>query len=109
MATDKVADKKKQSELSDSSPSVWNVTTTKMVIQFYKENRLLWDKNHKDYGKKTLQKKMLIPLVAKLERSMAREHRTGVVSQRLVLQTVHTERLVAEANRSDLSPSVSRP
>lgn len=40
MATDHVADKQKQSELSDSCPSTWNVTTTKMVIQFYKENRL---------------------------------------------------------------------
>ena len=40
-----------------------------MLIQFYKENTILWVKNHKDYGKKTLQKKTLIPVVAKLERS----------------------------------------
>ena len=67
MATDHVVDK--QSELSDSSPSTWNVPKSKMLIQFYKENRILWDRNHKDYEKKTLQKKTLIPLVAKLERS----------------------------------------
>ena len=67
MATDHVVDK--QSERSDSSPSTWNVTTRKMLIQFYKENTILWVKNHKDYGKKTLQKKTLIPVVAKLERS----------------------------------------
>lgn len=36
----------------DSSSSTWNVTTTKMLIEFYKENRPLWDKKHKDYGKK---------------------------------------------------------
>ena len=35
--------------------------------------------------------------------------RTGVVSQRLVLQVVHMEQLVAETCRCDLSPSVSRP
>ena len=43
-------DKSEQSEDSSSS-SAWNVTTTKMLIQFYKENGILWDKGHKDYGK----------------------------------------------------------
>ena len=56
-------------QLEDSSSSTWNLTTTKMLIQFYKENRPLCDKKYKDYGKKQLQKKILIPLVAKLERS----------------------------------------
>lgn len=55
-----------QAERSDNS---WNVTTSRMLIQFYKENRILWDKKHKDYGKKHLQKKALMPLIAKLERS----------------------------------------
>ena len=32
-------------------------------------------------------------------------HRTGVVSQRLVLQVVHMEQLVAETRGCDLSPS----
>ena len=44
-----MGDKSEQSEDSSSS-SAWNVTTTKMLIQFYKENRILWDKGHKDYG-----------------------------------------------------------
>ena len=35
--------------------------------------------------------------------------RTGVVSQRLVLQVIHMKQLVAETCRCDLSPSVSRP
>ena len=48
-----------QAERSDNS---WNVTTSRMLIQFYKENRILWDKKH-------LQKKPLMPLIAKLERS----------------------------------------
>ena len=56
-----------QEQKSDTS---WNVTTTsKILIQFYKENRILWDKNRKDYGKKQVQKRALLPLVAKLERS----------------------------------------
>ena len=36
-------------------------------------------------------------------------HQTGVLSQGMVLQVVHTERLVAATCRCDLSPSVSRP
>lgn len=42
-----------------------------MLIAFYKDNRLLWDKDHKDYGKKNAQKKALTPLLAKLEKSKA--------------------------------------
>ena len=68
MATEHVEDKSEQSEESSSS-SAWNVTTTRMLIQFYKENRILWDKSHKDYGKKQPQRKAIMPLVAKLERS----------------------------------------
>ena len=36
-------------------------------------------------------------------------HQTGVLSQGMVLLVVHTERLVTETCRCDLSPSVSRP
>ena len=36
-------------------------------------------------------------------------HRTGVVSQRFVLQVVHMEQLVPETCRCYMSPSVSRP
>ena len=61
-------DKSERSEDSSAS-STWNVTTTKMLIQFYKENRILWEKGHEDYGKKQLQKKAIMPLVAKLEQS----------------------------------------
>ena len=68
MASEHAEDRSEQSEDSSSS-SAWNMTTTKMLIQFYKENRILWDKGHKDYGKKQLQKKAIMPLVAKLERS----------------------------------------
>ena len=69
MATEHV-DQDKQPEQSEvSSSSGWNVTTSRMVIEFYKENRVLWDRNHKDYGKNSIQKKLFTPLVAKLKRS----------------------------------------
>ena len=42
-----------------------------MLIAFNKGNRQLWDKVHKDYGKKNAQKKALTPLLAKLEKSKA--------------------------------------
>ncbi len=54
METKHVADK--QSEKSeDFFPSVCNLTTAKELIQFCKVNRLLWDKNPKNYEKKLLQ------------------------------------------------------
>ena len=43
----------------------------KMLIEFYKDNRLLWDKDRKDYGKKITQKKALTSLLAKLEKAKA--------------------------------------
>ena len=67
MAT-KHLDQNKQPEQVSSS-SEWSATTSRMVIEFYKENRALWDRNHKDYGKNSVQKKLFTPLVAKLTRS----------------------------------------
>lgn len=64
-----MAEQEQKYASEQKSDASWNVTTTRMLIQFYKDNRILWDKKHKDYGKKQLQKKVLMPLVAKLERS----------------------------------------
>ena len=47
----------------------WSVTSTRMLIEFYKKNRQLWDKNHKDNGNKSKTNKVLSPLVAKFEKS----------------------------------------
>ena len=66
MATEHV-DQNKQPEQVYSS-SEWSATTSRMVIEFSKENRALWDRNHKDYGKYSVQKKLFTPLVAKLTR-----------------------------------------
>ena len=60
MATDHVVDK--QSEQSDSSSSTWNVTTSKMLIQFYKENTVL---TIQDYGEKDTPKEDAHPFGCK--------------------------------------------
>ena len=67
MATEHVDQNKQPEQVSSSSE--WSAATSRMVIEFYKENRALWDRNHKDYGKNSVQKKLFTPLVAKLTRS----------------------------------------
>ncbi len=52
-----------------ATQAVWSTNTTRMLIDHYKENPLLWDQNHKKYGNKGETKKALTPLVAKLEKS----------------------------------------
>ena len=44
---------KMASEGDGSGTEAWNVTATRILIQFYKDNRLLWNKKHKDYGSKS--------------------------------------------------------
>ena len=56
MATEHVEQDKQPEQSEVSFPSGWNLTTSRMVIEFYKENRVLWDRNHKDYGRNLLQK-----------------------------------------------------
>ena len=34
--------------------SAWNASTTQMLISFYKENPILWDKQLKEHGNKTM-------------------------------------------------------
>ena len=47
----------------------WSNTTTKILLDFYKKYRCLWDKNHKDYGKKDVQRKVVAPLLVMLQKS----------------------------------------
>ena len=66
----------KKSEQSEDSPSLkWCVTTTK--VDPAKGIRTLWDKNHREYRKTLLLKKILMPLVAKMERSKMANSRRG--------------------------------
>ena len=69
MATEHVDQDKQPEHSKVSSSSGWNVTTSKMVIEFYKENKVLSDRNHKNYGKNSIQKNLFTPLVAKLKQS----------------------------------------
>ena len=118
MASEHVEDKSEQSE--DSSSSAWYVTTT-MLIQFYKENGILWDKGHKDYEKKQIQKKAIMPLVAKLGRSnlpkneeiKKRWHNIAATCRRellqqLVARPVHKEWFVAATCCSDICDMLQR-
>ena len=59
MVTEHVEQDKQPEQSEDSFPLGWNVTTSRMVTEFYEENRVLWDKNHKDYGKNSLQKEVV--------------------------------------------------
>ena len=40
-------------EIAAEQSSEWSVSNTRMLIEFYKSNRMLWDKSHKDNGNKT--------------------------------------------------------
>ena len=43
--------------------------TTRMLISYYKENRILWDKRLKESGNKTETKKAMAPLIARFEKA----------------------------------------
>ena len=46
--------------------SSWSVTNSRLVIDLYRDNPVLYNKNHKDYGNKTVTKKVFAPILAKL-------------------------------------------
>ena len=71
MATEHVDQDKQPQQSEVSSSSGWNVTTSRVVIKFSKETRVLWDRNHKDYGKNSVQKKLFTPLVVYIHRHLA--------------------------------------
>ena len=46
--------------------SAWSVTNSRLVIDLYRDNPVLYDKNHKNYGNKAVTKKVFAPILAKL-------------------------------------------
>ena len=44
-----------------SGVSAWNASTTRMLISFYKENPILWDKRLKEHGNKAMSLAMYCP------------------------------------------------
>ena len=53
-----------------SGGSEWSASTTRMLISYYKENPILWDKRLKENGNKTkTTKKAMAPLIAQFEKA----------------------------------------
>ena len=46
--------------------TTWSVTSSRIVIDCYKDNAVLYDKSHQDYGNKVVTKKMFAPWRAKM-------------------------------------------
>ena len=46
--------------------SAWSIANSRLVIDLYRDNPELYDKNHKNYGNKAVTKKVFVPILAKL-------------------------------------------
>ena len=57
---------KEQVDGRKNEENTWSVTNSRIVIDFYKDNAVLYDKSHKDYGNKAVTKKVFAPLLAKM-------------------------------------------
>lgn len=54
----------------DSSQTSWSVNQTRILISYFKENPMLWDKRLKDSGvNKPKGKKIMLPLIARFEKT----------------------------------------
>ena len=47
----------------------WSASTTQMLISYYRENPMLWDKRLKENKNKTKTKKAMVPLIARFEKA----------------------------------------
>ena len=47
----------------------WSASKTRMLISYYKENPILWDKRLKENGNKTKTKKAMAPCIARFEKA----------------------------------------
>ena len=55
-----------QADGRKNEENTWSVTNSRIVIDFYKDNAVLYNKSHKDYGNKAVTKKVFAPLLAKM-------------------------------------------
>ena len=69
MAENGEQEKEEEEVVEISVGSVWSASTTRMLISYYKENPILWDKRLKENGNKTKTKKAMAPLVARFEKA----------------------------------------
>ena len=51
-----------------SGGSIWSASTTRMLISYYSQNPILWDKQLKENGNKT-KKKAMVPFIARFEKT----------------------------------------
>lgn len=51
-------------EDSASQSTSWSISQTRILINYFKENPILWDRRLKDNGNKTKTKKTMAPLLA---------------------------------------------
>ena len=61
--------KRKKLLLVRDGGSGWSVSTTRMLISYYKENPILWDKRLRENGNKTKTKKAMAPLIVRFEKA----------------------------------------
>lgn len=52
-----------------SGGSVWSASTTRILISYYKENPILWEKRLREHGNKTKTKKTMAPFIARFEKA----------------------------------------
>ena len=55
-----------QADGRKNEETTWSVTNSRIVIDCYKDNAVLYDKSHKDYGRKAVTKKVFAPVLAKM-------------------------------------------
>ena len=61
--------REEQEVVEISGGSVWSASTTRMLISYYRDNPILWDKRLKENGNKTKTKKAMAPLIARFEKA----------------------------------------
>ena len=65
MASESVELEIQQVDGRKNEEPAWRVTYLRLVIDLYRDNPVLYDKNHTDYGNKALTKKVFAPILAK--------------------------------------------
>ena len=63
MASESVELEIQQVDGRKNEEPAWSVTNSRLVIDLYRDNLVLYDKNHKDYGNKAVTKKVFAPIL----------------------------------------------
>ena len=63
MASESVELEIQQVDGRKNEEPAWSVTNSRLVIDLYRDNPVLYDKNHKDYRNKPVTKKVFAPIL----------------------------------------------